>query len=145
MKKIKMSAIDFSTQQWFDTAIQKSIVKTVKFSLATTEYILLHQNVYLNRMSAIVTFDKDTSYARSSWMGMIGTGRVTPNGGLTGYSDNIDIKLYSVVYQGATYAAVMKPDAMTYGQAHFFFINNVGADLRVVLPGDLTNIVLLGT
>lgn len=143
MKKKKISTIDFSAQQWFNNAIQTSIIKTVKFSLGTTEYILLHQNANLNRISAVVTFDKDTSYARSTWMGIIGTGRVTPSGGLTGYSDNIDIKLYSVVYQGVTYAAVKKPDAMSFGQAHFFFVNNIGANLRVVLPGDLTNIQAL--
>lgn len=143
MKKKNISTLDFSTQQWFNNAIWTSIIKTVRFSLSTAEYILLHQNVNLNRISAVVTFDKDTSWARSSWVGIIGTGRVVPSGGLIGYSDNSDIKLYSVVYQGVPYAAVKKPDSMTYGQAHFLFVNNIGTDLRVVLPGDLSSITEL--
>lgn len=143
MKKIKISTLNLSAQQWFNNAVEQSTIKTVVFTTGTAEYILLHLNAYLNRVSAVVVFDKDTSYARSSWIGVIATGRVTPNGNPIGYSDNVDIKLYSVTYQGATYIAVKKPDAMSFGRARFFFLNSVGADLRVVLPGDLTNVTLL--
>lgn len=143
MKKVKMSTLNLSVEQWFLNAVNKSIIKTVTFSLGTTEYILLHQMYGLNRMAAVVTFDKDTSYARSSWMGMIGTGRTAPSGNLVGYSDNIDIELYSVVYQGVSFAAVKKPNAMTFGQAHFLVIYSIGIDFRVVNPSDLTNITLL--